>query len=747
MSADSKHKSKDRGIWLVGGTLTEITGSKLPSNRQVLARFFHVHLNEKETVQQSATKTARELLQFWAKARIPTQKDYNIIVKIKELHCRWQAIKKNAGRRTESQTRNEDTFCETLDDLFDVAHANALTTIKIDEDRQFLQAQREKGRRGCMGSVDKKLTQLEDRRSRRELQQEQRKQQEEQRKRDFAAAGKTSYDTDSGDGVSSSDSDTATLGTTPSGKKRCRMVNIMTPELASALDRTKVSDRNATYILSAAAKSFGYDPCNVTLNKESVRLSRRQHREEITSEIRKTFLPETPLTVHWDGKLLPSLTGHENVDRLAVIVSGDGIMKLLAVPQLASGTGDAQATAVYAALDDWNLINQVNFMGFDTTASNTGIKTGACVLLEQKMEKQLVALACRHHIHELVAAKVFETLIESSTSGPQIKLFQRFASAWSAINCGAFESGTSDKDLASHLNPIRGSMLTFLKNQLLTYQPRDDYRELLNLAILFLGDTEVSTTIHAPGAYHRARWMAKLIYCFKIYLFRSQFKLTAKELSGLKQFNLFITSVYLQAWYSCPSAASAPRQDLDMLHKLVEYKQINERVANAALNTFGRHLWYINEITVGLAFFDDDVSVETKVLMVNALMHDGRDETCKRISITDAEIVSKQLPDFVSTRTKKLFTALGIPEDFIHHHPSEWNTIDSYKQGRNTVLKLKVVNDAAERGISLIQSFNSVLTNQEEQKQYLLQVVEKHRLDYPDTKKSTLMGMGNSADM
>ena len=53
-----------------------------------------------------------------------------------------------------------------------------------------------------------------------------------------------------------------------------------------------------------------------------------------------------------------------------------------------------------------------------------------------------------------------------------------------------------------------------------------------------------------------------------------------------------------------------------MLKKLAEYKQLNERVANAALNTFRRYLWYISEITVVLALFDDDVSAETKVLMV-----------------------------------------------------------------------------------------------------------------------------------
>jgi len=39
------------------------------------------------------------------------------------------------------------------------------------------------------------------------------------------------------------------------------------------------------------------------------------------------------------------------------------------------------------------------------------------------------------------------------------------------------------------------------------------------------------------------------------------------------------------------------------------------------------------------------------------------------------------------------------------------------------VRSLKVVNDAAERGVAMIQAFNGV-TNQEEQKQFILQVVE-----------------------
>jgi len=48
-------------------------------------------------------------------------------------------------------------------------------------------------------------------------------------------------------------------------------------------------------------------------------------------------------------------------------------------------------------------------------------------------------------------------------------------------------------------------------------------------------------------------------------------------------------------------------------------------------------------------------------------------------------------------------------------------------------------NDAAERGVSLIENFNSVINNQEEQKQYLLQVVERHRQQFPVSNKSVIV--------
>ena len=52
---------------------------------------------------------------------------------------------------------------------------------------------------------------------------------------------------------------------------------------------------------------------------------------------------------------------------------------------------------------------------------------------------------------------------------------------------------------------------------------------------------------------------------------------------------------------------------------------------------------------------------------------------------------------------------------------------------------MKVVNDSAERGIALIQKYNETLTKDEDQKQFLLRFVQRHRQFYPSSSKAAMM--------
>src|SRR6218665_2252441 len=79
-------------------------------------------------------------------------------------------------------------------------------------------------------------------------------------------------------------------------------------------------------------------------------------------------------------------------------------------------------------LQAWGIANSIRAMCFDTTSSNTGRIAGAFVLLEQKLEKELLSLACtcRHHIMELIIGAVFHVRMGTTTSSPEVQLFKRF---------------------------------------------------------------------------------------------------------------------------------------------------------------------------------------------------------------------------------------------------------------------------------------------------------------------------------
>jgi len=194
--------------------------------------------------------------------------------------------------------------------------------------------------------------------------------------------------------------------------------------------------------------------------------------------------------------------GNDKVDRLSVIVSGAGLSKLLGVPRFPSGTGAAMAKAVVDSLEEWGVKDRVVSMSFDTTSSNTGVKLGACTLIEAALGRDLLRLACRHQILELVAEKAFTASDCVQSTGPDILLFQRFKQQWKFIDKSNFQ--VLDDDVIE-----RDNLLIFLKQKLTVDQPRDDYKELLELCIIYLGDVPSrGIRFMLPGALHRARWMA-----------------------------------------------------------------------------------------------------------------------------------------------------------------------------------------------------------------------------------------------
>jgi hypothetical protein len=126
------------------------------------------------------------------------------------------------------------------------------------------------------------------------------------------------------------------------------------------------------------------------------------------------------------------------VDRIAVVVTGGGTSKLLAVQKVRSGSGEAQAKLVFDLLEKYCITNAVVGMSYDTTSSNTGVHKGAAVLLEHLIGRSLLRFPCRHHIMELISGSAFITVF-GKTSSPDVALFNNFKSDWGRVNQAGFK--------------------------------------------------------------------------------------------------------------------------------------------------------------------------------------------------------------------------------------------------------------------------------------------------------------------
>ena len=127
----------------------------------------------------------------------------------------------------------------------------------------------------------------------------------------------------------------------------------------------------------------------------------------------------------------------------------------------------------------------------------------------------------------------------------------------------------------------KADVMTFALAQLKDQYPRDDYKEFLEHAIIFLGEPLHGVRFKRPGAAHRARWMASAIYCLKMWLFRDLFTLHSRSQSGRRrraddvmremmlELNIFTVKFYREAWFQSPLAAAAPANDLRLDNNLV----------------------------------------------------------------------------------------------------------------------------------------------------------------------------------
>lgn len=711
-----------RGIWLLEKVpIDEFLGARLPSKEQVLLVFIYHHKEMKEALSDAAKSTSTKLQEVWRKANIPVKTEKNIRAGIQKLYKEYQNLSKEKSRNTDKANVKRKIWKGDLVELFDISRQNVMDmTSVLQEDKEFLRSQRADRMSSSMSGVDKVFASKRKTKCTKEDKSDSYKN---KHYKAIAEINKTVILEDSSPS-SSAPSDVEAEFLPPSTKKLRSSPKLkpLDQTLTSTWDREQLSIRQASTSFIATAKSLGHDVSKISVSPATVHRARATNRSEMAKKIEGSLFQNPPhLVLHWDSKLLPSVArGSVKIleDRVAVLVTGKDFEHLLGVPVALKGTGEQMAEVVIREVDRLGLRDNIIGMSFDTTASNTGLIQGACTRIESEFGRTLLWLACRHHTHELILKGVFEGCCDKPSSGPDIQIFRKFQSLWASLDKKSYTTMLDEESpVQGFLEEQRVKMVNYIQNVLKDgSHPREDYKELLQLSLLYLGGWSGNyCSFRIPGALHQARWMAKAIYALKIVLFTKQLNIPQRDLKGMKRVAHFVSLIYVRFWHEAIVSRWAPKNDLDMLQLLSTYP--DAEVKKSALTVAKRHLWYLSETNVGLAFLDERITQTEKENMTKNLeTKPSKKKELKRLEGKNLDFEGKDLSHFVTNKTKTFFELFGI------HDATEYCS-DSL---RSQVNALKVVNDTAERGIALIKKFNESVRD-EQQKQFLLRVVEHHR--------------------
>lgn len=161
----------------------QITGSRLPTVKQVLLCFLAHHAEAGVTIRDAANATVETVQPFYSRARVPTLLSHKMAEEIEKLFKEMKGlIKINRDSRDKGKNKVRiDSFKDKLGTTMKFWPRDALTRISNEEDKLFLLSMMG-DREACMAEEDKVLSSREKRFAERRHAEEQRRGKEKVRK-------------------------------------------------------------------------------------------------------------------------------------------------------------------------------------------------------------------------------------------------------------------------------------------------------------------------------------------------------------------------------------------------------------------------------------------------------------------------------------------------------------------------------------------------------------------------------------
>lgn len=95
----------------------------------------------------------------------------------------------------------------------------------------------------------------------------------------------------------------------PSKPVRQKKIDVITEDVASALDRTKTTNRNALHLVPHVAKALKKNLASIKISKSTIARRREESRIKIFRRIKGNYISKPPLNIGFDSKRLPGTKG------------------------------------------------------------------------------------------------------------------------------------------------------------------------------------------------------------------------------------------------------------------------------------------------------------------------------------------------------------------------------------------------------------------------------------------------------
>ena len=596
--------------------------NQLPTSADVYRQYDYFLKHEKyDSGQKRATSVAQEVLSIYNTASIPTIDEKSVVNRIKKLIDKVKDLGKYPSSKKTSNTYQD--CLKSLETVFDICTCKCVDTGVLEKSQcicplshkiptaewSFWLDQKTE-RKMYIGAIDKKATakfQKKEMRAVKRLKYE-RKHGNENMKSETKvnySYSDMSDDDDGGDDVElqlNTGDDVLgceiSSGESDDGAVAVRNMK-QYPQLCKALDRCKISNRDACLVVNAVLKDMNLLSAETAIDPAKLRRQRSIWRQKQVSKHAAQM--QELICIGFDGKQDLTFVEISGVRRSIkeehyVIVSFPNNNYIdHVVPETAKA--EDVANELLSVIANTNSASTLQAVVCDGTVNNTGKKNGVIRRLEEGIARPLQWLVCLLHTNELPFRKYISAIDGGFTRGP--------TSSTGAI-MSALDFDPKDLPIAK-FKAIPGKVVEVIdevKNDLST-----DQIYLLRACLAVqqgYADNDESKSLQntMPGNLNHARWLTKASRILRLYMSKESCS------SSLYKIVHFIVNVYAPSWFnikSHPSCADGAKNFFYLLKQCHELGAEDWKILEPVLQNNSYFAHSENILLAGVCDNDDTI--------------------------------------------------------------------------------------------------------------------------------------------